>query len=53
MPTTRTIKAKRRADGRLDRRTRKGKELAERMAKARAARKVKKTEAKKKWFFFW
>jgi hypothetical protein len=53
MAATRKIKAKRRADGRLDQRTRKGKELAERMAKARAARKRKKVAERKKRFFFW
>jgi hypothetical protein len=47
---TRRIRAKRRADGRLDKRTRKGKEIAARMAKARAARKK---ASKKKWFKFW
>jgi hypothetical protein len=47
---TRKIIAKRRADGKLDLRTKKGKEVAERLAKARAA---KKKTAKKKRFFFW
>ena len=37
----RKIKAKRRADGKLDQRTRKGKEIAQRLEKARDARKKK------------
>lgn len=47
---TRKIKAKRKANGKLDLRTRKGKEVAARMEKAREAR--KKTQTKKR-FFFW
>jgi hypothetical protein len=47
---TRKIKAMRKANGKLDKRTRKGKEIAARMAKARAARKK---NQKKKRFFFW
>lgn len=50
MPTVRKIKAKRRLDGKLDKRTKAGKEIIERLEKARAAR--KKT-TKKKRFFFW
>jgi hypothetical protein len=46
----RKIKAKRRADGRLDQRTRKGKEIAQRLEKARAARKK---SIWKRIFFFW
>ncbi len=53
MPGTRKIRAKRRSDGRIDQRTRKGKEIAARMAKARAARKDKQRSARKKRFFFW
>ena len=47
---TRKIVAKRRSDGKLDKRTKEGKAVAERLAKARAA---KKKTAKKKRFFFW
>ncbi len=47
---TRKIKAKRRADGRLDQRTKKGREVADRLSKARAARKK---SIWKKIFFFW
>jgi hypothetical protein len=50
MARTRKIKAKRRSDGRLDQRTRKGKEIASRLEKARAARKK---SIWKKIFFFW
>jgi hypothetical protein len=50
MPRTRKIKAKRRADGKLDKRTKKGKEIAARLEKARATRKK---NARKKRFFFW
>lgn len=50
MPRTRKIRAKRRADGKLDKRTKKGKEINERLKKARAARK---RNAKKKRLFFW
>lgn len=50
MPRTRKIKAKRRADGKLDKRTKKGKEIAARLEKARAARKK---NARKKRLFFW
>lgn len=46
----RKIKAKRRSDGRLDQRTRKGKEVAQRLEKARAARKK---SVWKKIFLFW
>ena len=46
----RKIKAKRRSDGRLDQKTRKGKEVAQRLEKARAARKK---SVWKKIFFFW
>lgn len=53
MPATRKIRAKRRSDGRLDQRTKKGKEMAARMAKARAARNDKRSNARKKRFFFW
>lgn len=35
----RKIKAKRRSDGKLDQRTRKGKEVAQRLEKARASKK--------------
>ena len=47
---TRKIKAKRRKDGKLDKRTKKGKEIAARLTKARAARKNNK---KKKRCLFW
>jgi hypothetical protein len=47
---TRKIRAKRRADGRLDQRTKKGKEIAQRLEKARSARKK---SIWKKIFFFW
>jgi hypothetical protein len=50
MPKTRKIVAKRRTDGKLDKRTKKGKEVAERLAKARATRKK---NARKKRLFFW
>jgi hypothetical protein len=50
MPKTRKIIAKRRADGKLDKRTKKGKEIAERLAKARATREK---NTKKKRLFFW
>lgn len=53
MATQRKLKVKRRADGKIDKRTKKGKEIAERMAKARAARTSVKKEKPKKRFLFW
>ena len=46
----RKIKAKRRSDGRLDQRTKKGKEIAERMRNARSS---KKKSIWKRIFSFW
>lgn len=53
MATKRKLKVKRTASGKIDKRTKKGKEIAERMAKARAARGVAKKEKPKKRFLFW
>jgi hypothetical protein len=50
MAKTRKIVAKRRADGKLDKRTKEGKEVAARLEKAREAR--KKAPVKKR-FWFW
>lgn len=50
MPKTRKIRAKRRADGKLDKRTKKGKEVLARLQKARDTRKK---NAKKRRLFFW
>lgn len=50
MAARRKIKAKRRSDGRLDQRTKKGREISERMRNARAS---KKKSIWKRIFFFW